>query len=196
MLLTLKLLLTPCLIASIALVERRWGTAVSGWFMGFPFISAPISLVVALQYGPGFAARSAVGTLSGLISVCAFCVVYIGAARKASWPACLGAATAAFLGVTAVLNAVNLPLGAVLVLAGLTLGGALRLIPPPPAPGRPAPPPRWELPVRMGLAVAFVWALTTLANVLGPSLSGLLAPYPVMNSVVADLSQSRHALAS
>ncbi len=197
MVLTLKLLLTPCLITLVSLIERRWGTDVSGWFMGFPFISAPISIIVAIQYGPGFAARSAVGTLGGLTSVCAFCLVYTLAALKFNWPACLAAAMSAFLLVTASWSAARLPLGptlaidavALLVVLGVmprraSLGNQTRLLP------------KWELPLRMVLAAAFVWLLSTTADLLGPSLSGLLAPFPVITSVIAPFTHRRFGAAA
>jgi hypothetical protein len=67
----------------------------------------------------------------------------------------------------------------------------LRLIPRRAVPGGFSPLPRWELPVRMLLAAVFVWLLTTSANLLGPSLAGLLSPYPVINSVVAPFTHRR-----
>ena len=197
MVLTLKLLLTPCLITLVSLIERRWGTDVSGWFMGFPFISAPISIIVAIQYGPGFAARSAVGTLGGLTSVCAFCLVYTLAAMKVNWPACLVAATGAFLLVTAGWNAARLPLGPTLAIDAMALLVVLMVMPRRlPGGSQTRLLPKWELPLRMVLAAAFVWLLTTAADLLGPSLSGLLAPFPVMTSVIAPFTHRRFGAAA
>jgi hypothetical protein len=191
MVLTLRLLLTPCLIASASLVERRWGTAVSGWFMGFPFISAPISIILALEYGPGFAARSAVGTLGGLTSVCAFCLVYTLAARKADWPLSLAGGLGAFLLVTAGWNAAPQLLWPTFAIGAISLVLTLWLIPRRTLSARPPQLPQWELPARMLVAALFVWVLTASANFLGPILSGLLSPFPVINSVVAPFTQRR-----
>jgi hypothetical protein len=165
--------------------------------MGFPFISAPISIILAIQYGPGFAAHAAVGTLGGLTSVCAFCLVYTIVALKANWPASLAAAMSAFLIVTAGWNAARLPLlptcaidaVALVVVIGLMprhalAGGQTRLLP------------KWELPARMLLAAAFVWLLTTSANLLGPNLSGLLAPFPVITSIIAPFTHRRFGAAA
>ncbi len=87
MILALKLVLTPIMIAAASLAGRRWGPAVSGWLMGFPLTSAPVSVFLALQYGPAFAAQAAVGTLGGQASVCVFCLVYSLAAARWAWPA-------------------------------------------------------------------------------------------------------------
>ncbi len=53
MVLVLKLLLTPILITLATLGGRRWGPGLSGWFLGFPLTSGPVSLILALQYGSG-----------------------------------------------------------------------------------------------------------------------------------------------
>ena len=197
MVLTLKLLLTPCLIASVSLIEQRWGTSISGWFVGFPFISAPISIILAIQYGPAFAARAAVGTLSGLTSVCAFCLVYTLVAVKANWPASLAAAVGAFLLVTAGWNAARLSLWPTLAIGLAVLLLTIRLMPKRAAAGHQTRwLPHWELPARMLLAAVFVWLLTTSADHLGPSLSGLLAPFPVITSVITPFTHSRFGSAA
>ena len=63
MLLLLKLILTPLLIGSISVAERRFGPAVSGWLVGLPLTSAPVALFLALEQGTAFASRVAQGTL-------------------------------------------------------------------------------------------------------------------------------------
>lgn len=64
----LKLVLVPSIIGAASWVGRRWGPAVSGWLVGLPFTSAPITFFLALSHGPAFAADSAHGTLAGAIS--------------------------------------------------------------------------------------------------------------------------------
>ena len=62
--LVLKLVVTPLLISAATLVARRWGPGVGGWLAGFPLTSAPVSVFLALEQGPDFAAGAAVGTRS------------------------------------------------------------------------------------------------------------------------------------
>jgi hypothetical protein len=52
-------------------------------------------------------------------------------------------------------------------------------------------PPRWDLPARIVAATAFVIILTTLADKLGPQLSGLFAPFPVFGIVFAAFTHSQ-----
>src|SRR5918992_1631966 len=66
--LVLKLVLTPLLIAAASLAGRRWGPAVSGWFVGLPLTSGPIAFFLALEHGVAFAAAAAVGALAGALA--------------------------------------------------------------------------------------------------------------------------------
>src|SRR5437016_7099204 len=60
-LLLAKVVLTPLFIAAVTLAGRRWGPAVGGWLAGLPLTSGPVSVFLALEQGPGFAVRAAVG---------------------------------------------------------------------------------------------------------------------------------------
>lgn len=53
---------------------------------------------------------------------------------------------------------------------------------PPPAA---APLPWWDLPARAVAALCLVLALTAISGALGPHLSGLLAPFPIITSILA-----------
>src|SRR5881397_2426094 len=92
-----KLVLTPLLIAAVTLAGRRWGPAVGGWLAGLPLTSGPVSVFLALEQGPGFAARAAVGTLFGLAAMAICCLTYARIAHAASWPVSTGTGLLAFL---------------------------------------------------------------------------------------------------
>ena len=49
-----------------SLAARRWGHAVSGCLGGFPMIGGPITLSLAIDHGPDFAARSALVTMAAV----------------------------------------------------------------------------------------------------------------------------------
>ena len=110
MILALKLMLTPLLISIATLSGRRWGPSVSGWLIGFPLTSGPVSLILALQNGADFAGHNAVGIMAGQLSVLSFCVVYSLSARRYGWPVSLASAVAAFGACTLVCNAFTLVL--------------------------------------------------------------------------------------
>jgi hypothetical protein len=183
----LKVLLAPLLILLATLAGRRWGPAVGGWLAGLPMTTGPVSLVLALEQGPEFTARAALGTLFGLISLAAFSLAYgAAAARRIAWPGCLAAALGAFAVSTLALRGATLPLGVAFaivcaVLAGvgtvMTGGGRSR-------PARSLLPPG-DLAIRMVLAATLVLVLTSVAAALGPALAGALSPIPVFGALLA-----------
>jgi hypothetical protein len=182
--LLLKLLLAPGLIGAATLAARRWGPGVGGWLVGLPLTSAPVSIFLALEQGPAFAARAASGTLAGLGGVGVFCLAYGLAATRASWPVSTAVGLGAFAATLLVLGAAALPLAAACgvtcgLLGGITVGlprtvGRLRV----------SPRPWWDLPLRMTVAPAIILGVTTAAHWLGPALSGLLSPIPVFALVL------------
>jgi hypothetical protein len=183
--LLLKLFLTPALIGASTLAGRRWGAAVSGWLVALPFTSGPVALFLALDHGNDFAARAAVGMLAGTISQAAFALGFGWLSARGYWAASV-AGCAAFAASTLVLDRLSLSALAALpaTLAAVLL--ALRLLPAHVTPGPAArPAPRWDLPLRMAVATAFVIALTAAAPLIGPQLSGLLSPFPFFAATLA-----------
>jgi len=185
MILVLKLLLTPLLIGLATLAGRRWGPAFSGWFIGFPLTSGPVSVILALQHGPDFAARAAIGNLGGLASISAFCLAYTLASRRWDIWASLASAIGAFLLATLAWNGFTLSLWPTLVIALAFNGLVVRCLPRNASSVPAAASARWDMPARMIVASAFVFSLTTSASLLGPQLSGLITPFPIFGSVLA-----------
>ncbi|HEX7918074.1 MAG TPA: hypothetical protein VF454_01670 [Gemmatimonadales bacterium] len=191
-LLILKLTLTPLLIAVATLAARRWGPAVGGWVAGLPLTSGPVSVFLALEQGPHFAARAAGGTLLGLGAVAAFCLTYARSANGSTWRRPAAAGLGAYGIVTWGVSLPSLPLLGATVAALLFLGMALGAFPHPRARTVDTPAPWWDLPVRMATATGMVLFITAAARVLGPKWSGLLSPFPVFACVMAIFTH-RHA---
>ena len=183
--LALKLLLTPALVGAVSLAGRRWGAAASGLLVGLPLTSGPVAFFLALDQGTTFAARAAVATLAGVMSVAAFAVVYGRAAARLRWPGATVLGWAAYLGATLAFRSLTLSILPVFLAVVLILRVALQLMP------RNATGPRnvettwWDIPARMLSATLFVVLLTGLAGLLGPQMSGLLAPFPIYGTVLA-----------
>lgn len=185
MLLALKLLMAPVFIGLVTLAGRRWGPEVSGMLTGLPLTSGPISLILALQHGVGFAAQSAAGNLVGQASGCLFCLAYALAATRCGWMKSSIAGLIVFFASTSVGNAVQMSFLPSLVVLVAAVVLVLWAIPIRHLPDRVLDAPRWDLPARMLAATAFVLGLTTFAGALGPRLSGLLAPFPVFGMILA-----------
>lgn len=188
-----KLLLAPAFVVAASLAARHYGPRIGGLVGGLPVVAGPILLVFALDHGPVFAAGAAAGTLLGLVSLLAFIVVYAHLASHVRWWWSLVLGWGAFFAMTAALSAVTLgadsALAVVLVAIALTL-----LVLPQPRGERSGSValPAWDLPLRALSALALVLALTAVAGQLGPKLSGLLAPFPVITSVLAVFTHAQH----
>jgi len=180
----LKLVVTPALIAAASFAGRRWGQAVSGWFVGLPLTSGPIAFFLAVDQGASFAAAAASGSLAGAAAETAFCVAYARAAARWRWPLALAAACLAFGAVAALIQRLDLPLIALAPAALAVLGIALGLMPEGSELRTPIPPPRWDIPARMVIATALVFAITGAAPTLGPRVSGVLASFPVYAAIL------------
>lgn len=194
LILAFKLLVTPLLIGSVTLAGRRWGSIVSGLMIGLPLTSGPISLVLALEYGQDFAARSAVGNLAGQISNCVFCLTYIGAARAGSWRVSAIASVAAFFVATFVLNLFQWQWWTALAVLLVFIVASARLVVHHRRRARQLLSPKWDLPARIVCATALVVLLTALAEGLGPQLSGLLSPFPAFSLIFAAFTHAQHGM--
>jgi hypothetical protein len=179
--LVLKLVLTPAVMIGATLAGRRWGNAVSGWLIGLPLTSGPLMLVLALEHGRHFAARSAAGSLSGAVAEAAFCVGWAFGGRAPLVVASLG-----FAGAAAAVHSLQLAVLVVVVPASLLV--ALRLLPPFPPRTNAVATPRWDLPVRAVVAVLVIVLLSAAATTIGARLTGLLAVYPAYSAVLASFA--------
>lgn len=199
--LVLKVVLTPALIAAVSMAGRRWGSVVSGWLVGLPFTSAPIIFFLALNQGAPFAAATATSTLAGGFSEVAFCLTYAWLAWRGGWLwAILGGSFAFVLSTFALHGFIFAPLPLFVgVLVAFTV--ALRLLPldggatvPSTLPS--TSPPWWDLPARMAIATGIVLLLTASAPLLGPQLTGLLAPFPVYATILTVFAHRQHGPAA
>src|SRR5215510_7854202 len=148
----LRILLTPALVAAATLLARRWGPGVGGTLAGLPLTSTPVSIFLALEQGPGFAAAAASGTLLGLLSQATLCLAYSWSAQRAAWWTSTTVGVSAFLVTTLLVERVSLalPVAFALVCGGLLLTAGV--MPVPATAFGPVRPPGWDLAMRMLVA--------------------------------------------
>ena len=175
----IKLGLTPLSMLGVSLVARRWGSLVGGLIAGLPLTSGPISIYLAIEQGPDFAARAAVGALSGTSATLVAYACYVWLTRRLGifW-SCVGSLLAFVIPAFVMLRLDELALAVVVSLAAIAATIVLtRDVATTPG-GK--PPPLWDLPARLTASTAMVLGITGLAPRLGPALSGVLAPIPVI----------------
>jgi hypothetical protein len=191
-LLAVKLLLAPSFVVAASLAARRFGPRVGGLVGGLPVVAGPILLAYALSHGRAFAAGAAAGTLLGLVSLIAFVVVYARLAAHRPWAVSLLVGWLAFGVATVAFSALSVPLGGDLALAAAGLALGLASLPrPAPASADEQVAPAWDLPLRAACALALVLALTAVAGWLGPQLSGLLTPFPIIATVLSAFTHAQ-----
>ena len=187
-LLILKLTVTPLAVGLATAAGRRWGPSVGGWIAGIPFTSAPVALFITLDRGTAFGTLTATAILAGTASQAAFALAYSVAAVRWRWYVSLLAAVAAFAAATygfdllqpAPVPALEIVVGAI----ALALAVMPRARPVVPETEARLVPTRVDIPLRAGVATAYVVVLTALAARLGPTLAGLLSPFPIFATVL------------
>ncbi|RZD82208.1 hypothetical protein [Streptomyces albidoflavus] len=180
-----KVVATSLLIGGASLAGRRFGHRIGGWLVALPLTSGPLAFFLATDHGCAFAARAATGMLAGTISQLALALVYRALAHRGITPA-LATGCLAFTAATTLLAALNWPTipTFLLVLAALATGAALTRPTAAAEPASPTSPPGWDIPLRMVVATGVVLGTIALAPVIGPDLSGLLSPFPVLGVVM------------
>jgi hypothetical protein len=187
-----------------SLAGRRWGPSLAGTLVALPIVAGPILAIAGLEHGQVFAARAASASLLGLVSLALFAVVFAllsRAPRTSHWVVTLLLAWLVCLSADLALSRISVPPVVALGLSfAATTCGARALAR---AEGRseaatgaesgggspqPSPRPWWDLPARAVATALLVTAVTTAAAHLGPSLTGVLAPFPIGTSVVATFS--------
>jgi uncharacterized membrane protein (GlpM family) len=188
-LLALKLLLVPAFLALISWAGRRWGPGVAGWLAGFPSLTGPILLFLAIERGAEFTVPAAVFALSAVAAALVFGIAYAWACLRLRWPSAWLCAVLAWIATVAVLARVPPTLAGSLAIALVLLLLAPRLFPKPRGQWGASVVPAHELLLRMAAGAGMVLAVTAIAETVGPVWTGLLAVFPVFSSVLAVFSQ-------
>jgi len=176
---TLKLVATPILMLFVSLAVKKWGSFVGGILSGLPLTSGPVAIFLSLEQGPAFAAQSACAALSGLAAVLAAYLGYLFLSRRLSiWATCLSALII-FACSSAILMFISaLPLtiviSLIIILAIIYFTRNL------PSDISKTATSFWDIPLRMLTATMLLFAITSSAHAIGPQLSGLLSPVPVI----------------
>lgn len=195
-LLILKLVLVPSLIAGVTFAGRRWGPAVAGWLSAFPVIAGPILLFMALEQGTSFTANAAAGTLSAVVANIAFGLAYARTAIRYPWPLSVTAGWAAYFFVVGILHHHTPTISYItpIVLAALLLAPALYPVTAESThtTSRPAN----DLGLRMLAGALLTGLVTHFAASMGPGLSGMLAMFPVMGTVLTVFTHKQEGAAS
>jgi len=191
LLVAVKTLLTPLLLALCTVVSHRWGDVVGGWMLGLPMVSGPVSLFLMLQHGSLFAESAARASLLGFAACGVFCLAYLALADRLSWKLSLAGSAAACVVSIGALSLVHLSLAETVLAVALVLLTINALLGGPKTSRRASMPSLGGVAGRMALSGAVVLAITTFSGLLGGTLSGLLAPLPVLGALMSSSAHRR-----
>ncbi len=194
MLLVLKIVLVPVLIALVTLGARRWGPRVGGWLSGLPTVAGPTLCFFAFEQGNAFAARAAHATLVGLIAVPFFCLAYVYTGRYWNWVVSLLAGWLAFGVGVMMLIWLDPGVAAAWVLLAASCALGYVALPAHAVFAEPTAHSGWDLPMRMVAAATLVFVLTSMAERLGPALTGLFTPFPVATAIIAAFTHTQRGV--
>lgn len=193
-LLALRFLLAPILVAAASLAARRWGDRAGGYIAALPFVAGPLLLVITLEHGTRFGAQTALSALSGITALAVFAVGYAHLARAIRWPAALLLGWSLYLLSAALLRPVDTGIAARLAGALASLWLAKRLLPASPAATesvKDRQKPSWDMAARMASAAVMVASIATLSETLGPGWSGLLTPFPIATTILVAFAHAQ-----
>jgi len=183
-LLAFKLLITPLLLVGASLAIRRWGERIGGFIVGLPLTSGPISVFLALEQGPRFAAQAASGSLIATAAQAALALAWCLLATR-GWPIALAGGCASFVVTAIPLQLADFSQGTLFSVALVAVLISLRSSPRGEVEDNRLAPPWWDLPARVALVVSLIVAVTLVAPYVGPVMSGVLAAFPLMGVILA-----------
>ncbi|AWV96949.1 hypothetical protein [Arcticibacterium luteifluviistationis] len=178
----------PPVIAGVTYISKKWGNNLGGVIASLPWVAGPIILFIALEQGADFAISAIPGVMVGIIAWLVFCMTYIVVGQKQNIFVSIMAGYMAYLLTGLALQQVT-PLFSVnlwYVITLLFILPCLKFFPTVKterAKSRKIL--RFEIPLRMIMITLFVLLITYFADLLGPTWSGILTPFPVMTAVLA-----------
>ena len=195
-LLALKLILAPLIIGSASLAGRRWGPAVSGWIVGMPLTSGPVIFFVALSHGVLFAESSALGVLSGGISLVLYALTYAWLATRFQWHVSIAGSIFVFSLSTLYLQTASIPLFIIVPVVALAIMAGLKLMPKGDVEPGKSEQNKWDIPVRIFIGTSFILLLTGVAPLIGSRMTGLLTTIPLYVTILSIFAHRDHGPAA
>lgn len=190
--LALKMVVTAGFVIAAAMVAERAGTAIGALIATLPVAAGPSYVFLALDYDAAFISQSAVGSIAAHAATAVFSLAYVVLAQRSGIAVSVAGALGVWLVVAYLLRAVewtflgvaaaNLVVFAVCI----PLTARYRHVPMPPI--RRA----WfDIPLRALMVACLVAAVVGLSGRVGPTVTGLLAVFPIVMTSLMLIFQSR-----
>jgi hypothetical protein len=190
--LALKMVVTAGFVIAAAMVAERAGTAIGALIATLPVAAGPSYVFLALDYDAEFISQSAIGSIAAHAATAAFSAAYVVLAQRSGIAVSVSGALGVWFIVAFLLRAVEWTFLGVAAanLAVFTvcipLTARYRHVPMPPI--RRA----WfDIPLRALMVACLVAAVVGLSGHVGPTVTGLLAVFPIVMTSLMLIFQSR-----
>jgi len=176
-----KLAITAAFVVGAARAAERAGPLIGAMVATLPIAAGPAYVFLALDHDADFIATSALASLAANAANMVFCTVHAAVAQSRGVVVSLATALGAWILLATAARSVgwNLPevvlLNAIVFAACVAISRRFRAAPMPPAIRR-----RYDVPLRAGMVSALVAAVVVLSTRVGPTVTGLLALFPIV----------------
>ena len=188
-----KVVVAMTIVVTAARIAERAGPFFGAMVATLPVSTGPIYVFLAIDYDSNFIADAAITSVASVAGAIAFIAGHAFAARRFATAASLAMATFAWFSVALLLQLYKWSFAEACVLVAVSFALAFRglkrfEIAAPAATGSAT---RFDLPLRALLVAAVVIATTLASKASGPSLTGVLAAYPVVFTSLILILQPR-----
>lgn len=179
--LLLKMAVTAGFVAGAAMVTERAGPVVGALVATLPIAAAPAYFFLALDHDAAFIAQSALGSIAAHTATGVFAVIYAALAQRNRTAVSVAGALGAWFLVAFLMQRVTwsfltlAPVNLAIFAVCIVLAARYRHAPMPPIVRR-----WYDVPLRALLVATLVAAVVGLSSRMGPTLTGLLAIFPIV----------------
>jgi hypothetical protein len=187
----LRIFLTPILVLTIYLLQKKWGARAGGLFLGLPINITPFLIIIHLQESNEFLKDAIHGVFVGQIVLLIFAYAYSRLATLLNWWLTITLVTLITLSSSLMLHYLNLSFSITLSVTFILYLVVRKTWPKTSAISNWQEPTNWDLPFRLVVTSLTVFILTTFSNLLGPIVSGTFSAYPIILTFLGSLSHRR-----
>jgi len=187
-----KLAVTAAFVVGAARTAERAGPLVGAMVATLPIAAGPAYVFLALDHDAGFIAASALASLAANAANMVFCTIHAAVAQSRRTAASLAAALGVWIMLAIAARTVNWTLSEAVLLnvvifaACFAISRKFRVAPMPPTVRR-----RYDVPLRAAMVALLVAAVVVLSSRVGPTVTGILALFPIVLASLILIFQPR-----
>ena len=179
--LALRMAITAAFVVTSSIITEKSGPVIGALVATLPISAGPSYVFLALDHDAAFIAEGALASLPVNAATIFLGLTYVVLAQRHSVWLSAGAAIAVWIGLASIIRAFHWPLLSGLIANAVTFAICIPLLARYRYVRMPPITRRWfDIPLRASLVAALVATVVTLSGWVGPSVSGMLALFPIV----------------